>query len=251
MYHRSLAIRLTAIIVILAATATSVAAQRGGFRGGVSTFRGGPAVRTAPGAAFIGRPVAPFVRSPVTPFVRPPVVAGPFRTGPIGRVGSFGVRHFPRTIIVPPVVGFGYYSPYVWPSTAYEAPPYYSPYDSTYAAPAAAAPAVSQGEVDLAYQVGRLSEEIQQLRQQQALTPQQTLTPQQPQGQSQSVPGVPTVLVFRDGHRLELQNYAVIGQTLWVLDERNATKISISDLDLDATQKENRSRGLRFPLSEK
>src|SRR5207253_2411366 len=230
--YRSLAIRLTAIIVILAATATSVAAQRGGFRGGVSTFRGGPAVRTAPGAAFIGRPVAPFVRSPVTPFVRPPVVAGPFRTGPTVGVAPFGVRHFPRTIIVPPVVGFGYYSPYVWPQTAYGAPPYYGTYDSAYAAPAAAAPpAVSQGEVDLAYQVGRLSEEIQQLREQQ-----QTLRPpQQPSSQSQSVPGVPTVLVFRDGHRLEIQNYAVIGQTLWVLDERNATKISISDLDLDAT----------------
>jgi len=100
--------------------------------------------------------------------------------------------------------------------------------------------------VELAYQVGRLSEEIQQLREQQTLR-----QPQQPQSQTQSAPAVPTVLVFRDGHRVEIQNYAIIGQTLWVLDEKTSTKISISDLDLDATQKENRGRGLRFPLSEK
>ena len=71
-----------------------------------------------------------------------------------------------------------------------------------------------------------------------------------PQAQAQSAPGTPTVLIFRDGHREEIQNYAIIGTTLWVLDERNSTKISVFDLDLDATQKENRSRGLRFPLSE-
>ena len=145
------------------------------------------------------------------------------------------------------MIGYGYYSPYIWPTTTYPVSPYYGSYDAGYASPTVSAPAVSQGEVDLAYQVGRLSAEIQQLREQQ-----QTLRPsQQPQGQTQSAPAVPTVLVFRDGHRVEIQNYAIIGQTLWVLDERSSTKISISDLDLDATQKENRSRGLRFPLPEK
>jgi len=50
---------------------------------------------------------------------------------------------------------------------------------------------------------------------------------------------------------MEIQNYAIVGQTLWVFEERVATQISISDLDLDATQQANRSRGLRFPLPEK
>ena len=54
--------------------------------------------------------------------------------------------------------------------------------------------------------------------------------------------------IFRDGHQLEIQNYAIIGQTLWVLDERNSTKIALSDLDLSATDRENRARGLRFSL---
>ena len=49
----------------------------------------------------------------------------------------------------------------------------------------------------------------------------------------------------------EIQNYAMVGQTLWVFDEKAAEKISINDLDLDATWKENRERGMRFPLPEK
>src|SRR6266446_7399208 len=166
--YRSLAIRLTAMIVILAATATTVAAQRGGFHGGgVSVFRGAPVVRGAPGSAFIGRPVAPFVTSPVTPFGAPPVRVAPFGFGQFPRTGGRFPRtsgRFPRTIVVPPVIGFGYYSPYIWPGTGYPEPPYYGSYDPGYAAPAVSPPAVSQGEVDLAYQVGRLSQEIQQLR---------------------------------------------------------------------------------------
>src|SRR6266566_4718002 len=87
--------------------------------------------------------------------------------------------------------------------------------------PVAPAPAVNQREVDLAYQVGRLSEEIEQLRQQQNLR-------SSPPPQTQAVaerPRIPTVLVFRDGHRIEIQNYAIVGQTLWV-DEKAADKIS-------------------------
>src|SRR5438552_2703071 len=70
--YRSLSIRLTALIVILATTATTVAAQRGGFRGGggVSIFRGAPAVRSAPGPAFIARHAPSLVGRPVTPFVQ-------------------------------------------------------------------------------------------------------------------------------------------------------------------------------------
>ena len=245
--YRSLAIRFAIIIVMLAAVAPNVAAQRGFRGGGVSTFRGAPAIRSAPGSAFIGRPVAPFVRSPVTAFgtspFAPSVRVAPFGFGRFPRT----IGRFPRTIVVPPVIGYGY-SPYIWPMTAYSAGPYYEPYDPAYASPTVSVPPVSQNEVDLAYQVGRLSEEIQELRQQQAVS---SYTQPVPQTQAAPQQRSPTVLVFRDGRRMEIQNYAIVGQTLWVFDERAATKISISDLDLDATQQENRSRGLRFPLPEK
>src|SRR5207247_9714487 len=108
----------------------------------------------------------PFVSAPVGP----PLRGGPFFFG--GLSHTFG--RFPRTIVVPSVGG--YYSPYIWPTTIYGyAGPAYDPYPaSVYSEPAyaspAASPAVSQGEVDLAYQVGRLSQEIEQLRQKTTIT---------------------------------------------------------------------------------
>jgi len=50
---------------------------------------------------------------------------------------------------------------------------------------------------------------------------------------------------------MEIQNYAIIGDSLWVLDERVSTRFPISDLDIAVTQSENNSRGVRFQLPEK
>jgi len=228
--HRRTILSLATTVLILA-MAVAVTAQGRGFRGG-AIFRAGPPGPAAPGPAFVGRPPAPAIV--------PSVHAGPF-----------GFARVPRTIIVPPVVG--YYSPYIWPAPTLFGAPAYSSYvgpvysEPAYVPPAAPAPAVNQREVALAYQVGRLSEEIEQLRQQQNLR-------SSPPPQTQAVaerPRIPTVLVFRDGHRIEIQNYAIVGQTLWLVDAKAADKISFADLDLDATWKENRGRGVRFPLPEK
>lgn len=46
-------------------------------------------------------------------------------------------------------------------------------------------------------------------------------------------PNPPTrILVFRDGHRSEIMNYAVLRDTLWAVTEEHARKIPISDLDM-------------------
>lgn len=56
------------------------------------------------------------------------------------------------------------------------------------------------------------------------------------------------VLVFRDKHTEEVQNYGIAGQTLWIFTEQRARKIPLSDLDLSATAKANEQRGLDFQL---
>ena len=61
-------------------------------------------------------------------------------------------------------------------------------------------------------------------------------------------PQPPTVLVFKDGHQLEIGNYAIVGQTLFDLTPGHARKISLADLNLDATQKLNDDRGVSFQL---
>jgi hypothetical protein len=55
-----------------------------------------------------------------------------------------------------------------------------------------------------------------------------------------------TVLVFRDQHTKEIQNYAIVGQTLWNLAPQHTEKIPLSALDLPATTKANDDRGVTF-----
>jgi hypothetical protein len=55
--------------------------------------------------------------------------------------------------------------------------------------------------------------------------------------------------VFRDGRQFSIHNYAIAGQTLWVLNEQASMKIALSDLDPDATQKANPGRSVHFPAA--
>lgn len=57
-----------------------------------------------------------------------------------------------------------------------------------------------------------------------------------------------TLLVFRDGRRREIRDYAIVRGTLWHLTRDRAFKIPLSQLDLDATIKANHERGIDFRL---
>ncbi len=69
----------------------------------------------------------------------------------------------------------------------------------------------------------------------------ETPVPEQPQ----------TVLVFKDGHQLEVQNYAVIGNTLYDLTPGRNHKVALAELDLVSTAKQNDDRGIDFRLPPK
>lgn len=58
----------------------------------------------------------------------------------------------------------------------------------------------------------------------------------------------PTLLVFKDGHKLELGNYAIIGVTLFDLTPGHARKVALADLDLEATRRQNDERGISFQV---
>ena len=250
-----------AVVLSLAAPNVAQAQHRGGggFAGGAA--RGGAGAhgsgvgaavspRTGmPANTFPIRPVSPVIPPVVSPVIRPSVNS--FATGV--RPGAPFARR--RSVAIAPGIGYGYgfggfgypyyssygYPGYVDPGYGYNGDPSYSQpaySEPAYGPPAAQEPAgPSQTELELSYQVEQLSQQIEQLRQQQAQPPRPV--PPEPTPMS-------TVLVFRDGHRIEIQNYAIVGQTLWVLDQRNSSKIAVADLDVDATQKENHVRGLRF-----
>ncbi len=56
-----------------------------------------------------------------------------------------------------------------------------------------------------------------------------------------------TLLIFKDGRQLEVSNYAIMGSNLYLFaGERR--KISLVDLDLNATRKANDDRGIEFRI---
>src|SRR6266568_486904 len=119
---------------------------------------------------------------------------------------------------------FFFAQPVFFPYLIYTSLPYYQVAEQTPAT-------TSEQEADLAREVGRLRDEIERLRDEERSAEEKAAT---------------TILVFRDGRRSEIQNYAIVGQTLWMLTEQRARKMSMSDLDVEATRKLNADRGVEF-----
>jgi len=70
-----------------------------------------------------------------------------------------------------------------------------------------------------------------------------------PQAEPAPAPEPPsTLLVFKDGHQLEVANYAIVGDTLFDLTSGRRHKIALADLDLPATAKQNEDRGIDFQV---
>ena len=59
---------------------------------------------------------------------------------------------------------------------------------------------------------------------------------------------IPVVIVYKDGHEQEINNYAIVGSTLYDLGTAVAHKIKLADLDLPQTIKKNEQRGVEFNL---
>ena len=57
-----------------------------------------------------------------------------------------------------------------------------------------------------------------------------------------------TVLVFRDQHQREIQNYAIVGPTLWNFTPQRTEKIPLAELDIPATVKANDDRGVELDV---
>lgn len=131
--------------------------------------------------------------------------------------------------------GYGYYDPWWWDSG--------SSYDDDYERDRAIANDMNQQSL----------EEQQMLRQEQAdgdrdLYARGDPAPKPaPSSQPQGAPIMPaTVLVYRDQHQKEIQNYAIVGHTLWNFAPQHTEKIPLTDLDLVATAKANDDRGITF-----
>jgi hypothetical protein len=112
-------------------------------------------------------------------------------------------------------------------------------YDTDQAAPPNAEP---EQDPQLADQVGNLANEVEMMREDQAQRDYRGAAPSM--GAEEKPPA--TVLVYRDGHQVEVQNYAIVGKTLWVISDQMTRRVPLADLDLAATQRVNGDRGVDF-----
>ncbi|MFZ0536283.1 MAG: hypothetical protein WAM47_05465, partial [Candidatus Sulfotelmatobacter sp.] len=110
----------------------------------------------------------------------------------------------------------------------------------------------SSGDQDQQYQTGLANEMNQQSLYEQQMRRQNdqdayaTYAPARPHGAETTEADPATVLVFRDQHKQEIHNYAIVGQTLWNFSPQRTQKIPLSTLDLPATEKANEDRGVDF-----
>ncbi len=181
----------------------------------------------------------------------------PFRNGPSG-FREFGDS---RPVVFPPFFGypssypFTYFYPSLWP-----------PLDEEYEQ----ASRIAHGDVEaevaaqqkeyLSSQIKALADEVRSLRQQQALSQyeQESVAPPRYEGLRQPMPQIwrsgrrnfpATVFVFRDGREMEIRDYAILGETLWVFSGQTARKFPLADFNLDASRQVNEEHGIEFPVS--
>lgn len=129
------------------------------------------------------------------------------------------------------------------PFPIYAAPYYSQPY---YPVEQTEQQAVTYSDTGLTNEIANLRGEVAQLRADEAAREQARQAAAHPTVKEEK-PHT-TILVFRDKHRQEIQNYAIAGQTLWVFTESRATKIPISSLDKEATRNVNADRGVEIQL---
>jgi hypothetical protein len=108
-----------------------------------------------------------------------------------------------------------------------------------------APPAQTEPDNSVAIQVQALTDEVESLREEQSSR--QELAPHEASPPA-SAPVKPpkTVLVYRDGHQSEVQDYAILGKTLWVFAGQTTKKVPLTSLDLAGTIKLNDDRGVEF-----
>ena len=213
---------LPALALALVLTPTLSAQMRGGMRGG----------------GFVGRP------SRGVAFSNRGFFFHGWRNRFVFRSGVFFDPRFRHRF---------FYSYAPW---GYAYPDYYGYYDSDYAyqsdpyAASAYAMASSLNERDreLQQQLQDLREDVARLTG--AITSRYPtpVSPAPSRAPAAREPATPTILMFRDGTKQEVENYAIVGQTVWLFNEQRARKVPLSSIDVDATAKANDERGLSFQV---
>jgi hypothetical protein len=160
-----------------------------------------------------------------------------------GRFGN-GFHHhhrfFPRTW------AFGYWG---YPAYAYAWPPDYSFDIGDYSAPdrGGYGSASYNQQAAIEQRLDRIEDRLDRLIDRLQSPPQPAAAPQATRPASADASSTAT-LVFRDGHTEQVDNYAVVGRTLWLFSEQRARKVPLAEINIEATEQTNQQRGIDLHL---
>jgi hypothetical protein len=161
--------------------------------------------------------------------------AGPWRSAGYGkngyrsRYGYAGLPYFPL---------LGYYD-----NGFYDAPP---PYPPTYGDDPSLEGGPAPDVAGLSEQVKQLSAQLNDL-QNQLSQRSPSASGSVPEDTQQSTPEPPLTVVLHNGQTLQIQNYAVMGDTLWDLSSEPSHRIPVSSIDIPASTKASEASGAEFP----
>jgi hypothetical protein len=112
--------------------------------------------------------------------------------------------------------------------------------------PEAQAPAPEQDNA-LADQVQVLAGEVEGMREEQeSALSNRWRRPEHEARAEKSEKQPPTTFVYRNGRELEAENYAILGDTLWIFGDHATRKVPLAELDMKATEQKNEDRGVDF-----
>jgi len=237
---------ITLSVVVLLSASVQVVAQRGGgghgFSGGHGGFaaHGGSASHVGSGHAFgggvrsgSGFAARSFARGSYSSSFRRPLSSRAFNHSSGVRIRTYGFGN--NCYGYACRGGYGYRYPWLW-GGAFD--PYWW-WDS-------GSNDDRDRQINLANEMNAQSLDEQRMRQQTDQDVYARPAPTPPHEAQRSELSPPTVLVFRDQHQQQVQNYAIVGQTLWNFAPQRTEKIPLSSLDLAATEKVNDERGVGF-----
>ena len=174
-----------------------------------------------------------------------PYRSGVYRSGPYRPVGSgvyrggrYGLAYYPYYPLFDDYDDYGYGS-----------------YNNGYQGYPASDPATQTANVTanmLGEQVERLSAEVEALRDQReqdyaAPMPRPRYNAPPMMQEDQTPTSAPLDLILRDGKRLKINSYAVMGQEIWDFSSQPVKKIPLANVDVAASRKATEAGGGEFP----
>jgi hypothetical protein len=231
---------------LFVALAVCLQAQHGGGAGGHAASRGGSSFHSSsggfrPSTGFTGAPSTGFTGAPATGF------NSVYRGGNLNRHPTnqrSGRNYAPNRRGYVPFVYGAYFDPF------------YSSFDSSfdYGPGSYAYPPPDSGEQTaevtanlLGEQMQRLSDQVQQLGSQQSNVPPPYAPAYSPAAPPSDPAPAPVTVVLRSGQRIQVQNYAVMGDSFWDFSRQPARRIPLTSVDIAASTKVTEANGGEFP----